>query len=222
MNSAFMKCSFSAVRAAGQAARHQQSIRTTGIIAGSTRPISVGTDMRSSVISLQKARPWFRCNSGSNKAEDNSVTLKELFPENKTVAFFGVPAPFTGTCTHEHYPSYAEAATAFYDSGIDEIICYSVADPYAHHGWALSMQNNFDKISFFADPDASFARAYGVDSTYDAVSLGLRSKRFSMIVQDGVVTVFRLVDNAATDAVDLLAELQELKENGDVSRSNAL
>jgi len=55
-----------------------------------------------SVISLQKPRPWFMCaEEGSNMAQDNAVTLTELFGRDKTVALFGVPAPFTGTCTRE-------------------------------------------------------------------------------------------------------------------------
>jgi len=66
------------------------------------RSIAIGTDMVSSVISLQKARPWYMCaEEGSNKAADNAVTLRELFGRDKTVAMFGVPAPFTGTCTRK-------------------------------------------------------------------------------------------------------------------------
>ena len=66
------------------------------------RFISIGTDMVSSVISLQKPRPWYMCaDEGSNKAKDNAITLKELFGRDKTLAVFGVPAPFTGTCTRE-------------------------------------------------------------------------------------------------------------------------
>ena len=67
-----------------------------------SRSISIGTDMASSAISLQKPRPWYMCaDEGSNQAKDNAVTLKELFGRDKTVAVFGVPAPFTGTCTRE-------------------------------------------------------------------------------------------------------------------------
>ena len=78
------------------ASRHRVS-RRLGM-----RSISIGTDMVSSVISLQKSRPWYMCaDEGSNKAEDNAVTLKELFGRDKTLAVFGVPAPFTGTCTRE-------------------------------------------------------------------------------------------------------------------------
>lgn len=169
--------------------------------------------MISSVISLQEARPWYRCSdAGSNDAVDNAVLLKNLFPVGKTVALFGVPAPFTGTCTEEHYPGYRDLADDIRQAGCDELICFSVADPYAMHGWQTALKNDPTKIRFLADPDATFARAYGVDRTYDSCSLGLRSERFSMIVQDGIVTAFRIVKDATADARDLLNELKDLKE----------
>jgi glutaredoxin/glutathione-dependent peroxiredoxin len=175
--------------------------------------ISVGTDMLSSVISLQKARPWYQCKEeGSNMADDNAVTLKSLF-SGKKVAMFGVPAPFTGTCTHEHYPAYKELADDILSTGVDQIVCYAVSDPYAMDGWQQSMGNDPKKITFLADPDASFAKAYGVDKEYAAVSLGHRSIRFSMIVDNGSVATFHEVSDAATDAQQILDDAKELKEH---------
>jgi glutaredoxin/glutathione-dependent peroxiredoxin len=175
--------------------------------------IAVGTDMISSVISLQKARPWRQCaEEGSNKAADNKVPLVDLF-SGKTVAFFAVPAPFTGTCTHQHYPGYKQAAGELKRMGCDEIVCYSVSDPYALAGWSTALGNNDDHIRFLADTDGSFAKAYGVDRVYDDCSLGLRSERFSMIVVDGIVSTFRIVENAATDAEEMLNELKDIKES---------
>jgi peroxiredoxin len=145
-------------------------------------------------------------------ARDNAVTLKELF-EDRTVALFGVPAPFTGTCTKEHYPGYQKVADEILGCGVDEIVCLSVSDPYAMDGWQRSLGNDPSKITFLADPAALFARAYGVAKTYDDTSLGLRSERFSMTVQNGIVTAFRIVQDARTDAEELLQELEELKEN---------
>jgi len=169
--------------------------------------------MLSSVISLQKSRPWYNsAEEGSNLAVDNAVTCKDLF-QDKTVAFFGVPAPFTGTCTLQHYPPYKKLADDILKAGCDEIVCYAVSDPYAHHGWSEKLGNDHTKITFLADPDASFAVAYGVDARYDDSSLGQRSKRFSMLVVDGQVTNFRLVNDAPADAETLLNELKELKEN---------
>lgn len=184
------------------------------VIPALARSITIGTDMLSSVISLQKSRPWYMSESeGSNQAIDNAVTLKELFT-NKTVVMFGVPAPFTGTCSKTHYPPYKALADQILEAGADEIVCYSVSDPYAHHGWQESLGNDPTKIKFYADPDATFARAYGVDARYDSCSLGQRSKRFSMIVADGRLQAFREVTSReGEDAAMVLAELKEIKEN---------
>jgi peroxiredoxin len=177
------------------------------------RTIAVGTDMLSTAVALQKARPWHNSAAeGSNLAVDNAVTLKDLFA-NKTVAIFGVPAPFTGTCTNEHYPGYQALAAAFCAAGVDEIVCYAVADPYAHAGWSRAMGNDDSQITFLADPAGTFAEAYGVAHAYDAVSLGARSIRFSMLVHDGNVVNFHKVEDAAGDAATLLEDLKELKES---------
>lgn len=169
--------------------------------------------MISTAISLQKARPWhMSAEEGSNLAKDNAVTMKELF-SGKVVAMFGVPAPFTGTCTNEHYPGYKAIADEFKAKGVDEIVCYSVSDPYAHHAWSRALDNDNSKITFLADPDGSFARAYGVNKTYDDASLGARSIRFSMIVNNGTVVNFHEVDNALKDAETVLEEVKEMNEN---------
>ena len=178
-----------------------------------TRSIMVGTDMLSSAITLQRARPWYMsAEEGSNLAKDNALTMKELF-KDKTVVMFGVPAPFTGTCTNEHYPGYKALAEDFKAEGVDEIVCYSVADPYAHHGWSQALKNDHSSISFLADPDSQFAKAYGVDKTYDDFSLGARSIRFSMLVHDGTVINFREVQDAAADAETMLGDVKDMNEN---------
>jgi peroxiredoxin len=178
-----------------------------------TRNIAVGTNMitASSDVTLQQARPWYANDAeGSNMAVDNAISMKDLFA-GKTVAVFGVPAPFTGTCTTEHYPPYKALAGEFKKAGADEVVCYAVSDPYAHNGWGVSLQNNNDDIRFLSDADASFAKAFEVDSEYAAASLGLRSKRFSMLVKDGVVKSFHFVDKASEDADTLLADLKNFK-----------
>ena len=117
-----------------------------------------------------------------------------------------MPAPFTGTCTHAHVPPYKEAADAFKAKGVDEIICYSVACPYAHYNWAANMNVDLNKISFLADVDGAWAKEYSLDRDYSVASLGVRSERFSMIVEDGVVKSFQVVEDAAKDASVLLEQ----------------
>jgi len=177
-----------------------------------TRSISIGTDLKTSSNTWQKARPWFmNDNEGLNTAKDNAQTMTSIF-KGKTVAVFGVPAPFTGTCTHAHYPPYKQNASAFHKAGVDTILCYSVTDPYAMQSWAAGMDNDFDQIQFVADVDGAWAKQMGLDNDYAAVSLSVRSKRFSMLVQDGIVVAFQLVEEAEKDAEVLLEEAQQLLE----------
>jgi peroxiredoxin len=178
------------------------------------RSISIGTNLLiSSDVSLQKARPWYMSDSeGSNTAVDNAVTMKALF-ENKVVAMFGVPAPFTGTCSHEHYPPYKAIAKEFLDAGVNTVACYAVSDPYAHYGWSQALKNDHDEITFLADDGGAFAKEFSLETRYDAVSLGLRSIRFSMLVDNGIVKAFHVVEDATKDAEVLLADTKSMKES---------
>lgn len=142
----------------------------------------------------------------SNLAKDNAISMSDLF-KGKTVAIFGVPAPFTGTCTTAHYPPYKKLQDDFLAKGVDEIVCYSVTDPYSHYNWGKVMGNDFDKISFLGDVDGDWARSHKLDRDYSIASLGHRSARFSMIVEDGLVKTFNMVEDADADAQTLLEQL---------------
>jgi glutaredoxin/glutathione-dependent peroxiredoxin len=168
------------------------------------RNISVGTNLLTNEATLQKARPWYMCDSeGSNMAIDNALTMKDIFA-GRLVAMFGVPAPFTGECTNAHYPPFKAAAGEFKDAGVDILVCYSVSDPYAMDGWSRSLKNDDNDIQFLADDGGIWAKENGVDMRYDHVSLGLRSIRFSMLVDNGEVKAFHIVNDAAKDAEVLL------------------
>jgi peroxiredoxin len=140
---------------------------------------------------------------GSNMASDNALSMRDIFA-GKKVAMFGVPAPFTGTCSMAHYPPYKAAAKDFKAAGVDTVICYSVSDPYAMNGWSMSLGNNDKDIQFLADHEGVWAKEFGVDTVYEPVSLGLRSIRFSMFVDDGEVKAFNVVEDATKDAEVLL------------------
>jgi peroxiredoxin len=77
---------------------------------------------------------------------------------------------------------------------------YTVADPYSQCNWAKGMNNDFEQILFWADDDASWAKAHKLDKDYSGASLGTRAERFSMIVEDGVVKTFQIVEDAKNDA----------------------
>ena len=121
--------------------------------------------------------------------------------------FPSLPPLSEGTCTHSHYPPYKALAKDFKSKNIDEIVCYSVADPYAHYNWGKALSNDFGDISFLADVDCDFAKEYELDRDYTAVSLGHRSARFSMFVDDGIVKSFNMVEDADKDAETILGQI---------------
>mmetsp|Transcript_20410 Transcript_20410/g.31510 ORF Transcript_20410/g.31510 Transcript_20410/m.31510 type:complete len:203 (-) Transcript_20410:63-671(-) len=186
------------------------SKKMTTTASSTTRMISIGTDLINSDHIWQKARPWNMDGTSSNMATDNAITMFDMFSK-KTVVVFGVPAPFTGTCTNEHYPPYAKLASTFQQEGVDEVVCYSVTDPYSHDGWSKSLQNNDDDIRFVADTEGEWAKEYDLDRDYSASSLGIKSARFSMLVKDGIVKTFHEVEDALQDAETLLDDVKQNK-----------
>ncbi|MGZ9809556.1 redoxin family protein [Pseudoroseicyclus sp. H15] len=116
--------------------------------------------------------------------EDGPETLK-LESAGRKIVIFGLPGPFTGTCTTAHVPSFQRTADEFSAKGVDAIYCVAVADPFVMKAWQESM--GADKITFLADPASDFTKALGLNFTAPPVGFYDRSKRYSMLVDDGVV-----------------------------------
>lgn len=112
-------------------------------------------------------------------------TTDEVF-KGKKVALFAVPGAFTPTCSNLHMPSFLNNLAAFKAKGIDTVAVTAVNDPFVMKAWAEKTGGD-GKIDFLADGSAEFAK--GVDMVLDATAggLGIRSKRYSMLVDDGVV-----------------------------------
>jgi peroxiredoxin len=153
-------------------------------------------------LTLVHAHPWFT--EQSNDEADNAVDVGE-FLAGRRVAIFGVPAPFTGTCTTYHVPGYQALQEEFADV-VDELVCFSVCDPFGMDGWRSSLQVDRAKITFLADTQGKTTKAWGLGWDLSAVSLGERSVRFSMLVDDGEVVAFNKVEDAAGDAAMLLEQ----------------
>jgi len=114
-----------------------------------------------------------------------AITTDELF-KGKVVALFGLPGAFTPTCSVSHLPGYVQHADALREKGADDIICVSVNDAFVMTAWGID-QNVGDKVRMVADGSAEFAIATGLDLDLTEGGLGVRCRRFSMIVEDGVV-----------------------------------
>ena len=111
-------------------------------------------------------------------------TTDEIF-KGKKVALFAVPGAYTGTCSKMHLPSVQQNADAIKDKGVDSVVMTAVNDIFVLDAWKKS--SAADKVEFLADGNGEFAKA--IDLTFDGSGngLGIRSKRYSMIVEDGVV-----------------------------------
>lgn len=115
------------------------------------------------------------------------VKAADLFKGRK-VAFFGLPGAYTGTCSTAHVPSFIRTAKGFADKGVDEIICISVNDPFVMKAWGEATGATAAGITMLADADGAFTKAIGL--AFDVPQSGFfgRSKRYSLLVEDGVIT----------------------------------
>lgn len=118
-----------------------------------------------------------------------NVGLHDLLV-GRNVVLFGLPGAFTPTCSSSHVPSFIRTAGQFFAKGIDEIICVSVNDIHVMRAWAEQTSGAAAGITFLADADSSFTRAIGMQFDAPAVGMFARSKRYSMLVRDGVVAMF--------------------------------
>ena len=121
---------------------------------------------------------------------EGSQTLdnQQLFA-GKKVLMFAVPGAFTPTCSNTHLPGYVVNFDEFKAKGVDSIICLSVNDAFVMKAWGESQ--NAENIMMLADGDGAFTKALGLDSNTGAFG-GLRSQRYAMLVEDGVVTVLNV------------------------------
>ena len=113
------------------------------------------------------------------------VTTDGLFG-GRTVALFAVPGAFTPTCSVQHLPGFKERARELADKGVDAIACVSVNDVFVMGAWAKDQGVESD-ITLLADGNGDFTRAIGMEMDASRHLMGLRSKRYSMLVRDGVV-----------------------------------
>lgn len=109
----------------------------------------------------------------------------------KTIALFAVPGAFTPTCSNEHVPGFLQNHDALLASGVDEIWCVSVNDPFVMDAWA-DAQGTQGKIRMLADGNAEFAKATGLTLDASGLGLGLRSQRYSMLIKDGKVATLNV------------------------------
>jgi peroxiredoxin len=119
-------------------------------------------------------------------------TTDDVF-KGKKVAIFAVPGAFTPTCSNLHIPSFLRNLDAFKAKGVDTVAVISVNDPFVMKEWAKASGSD-GKIDFLADGNAEFTKAAGMDFDGSGAGLGVRSKRYSMFVDNGTVKQLNVED----------------------------
>lgn len=122
------------------------------------------------------------------------VKTDDLFGGRKVV-MFGVPGAFTPTCSKSHLPGYVARAEEIKGKGVDEIVCLAVNDPFVMQAWG-EQQNVGDKVTLLPDGNGELTRAMGLELDGSGALLGTRCKRFSMVVEDGVVKSVEIEEKA--------------------------
>ncbi len=154
---------------------------------------------------------------GDNPFRWQDVTTQELFG-GKRVVVFSLPGAFTPTCSSTHLPGYENKYDEIKALGVDEVICLSVNDAFVMFRWGQSLK--VEKVFLLPDGNAEFTRKMGMLVEKDNLGFGLRSWRYSMVVNDGNIEKMFVEpgfeDNCPTDpfeASDVDTMLNYLKAN---------
>ncbi|CAE6917829.1 Redoxin [Vibrio sp. B1REV9] len=122
--------------------------------------------------------------------------VSELFA-NKKVVLFAVPGAFTPTCSEAHLPGYVVLADQIKAKGVDLIACVSVNDAFVMHAWGEAQ--NASELTMLGDGDGSFTKALGLEMDTGGFG-GVRSQRYAMIVENGVVTTLNIEEPKTFEA----------------------
>ena len=120
------------------------------------------------------------CSLGPNTFKVQDIT------KDKKIVIFGLPGAFTPTCSAKHVPGYVQQLDALKGKGVDEVWCVSVNDPFVMGAWGRD-QKTGGKVRMMADGSAGYTKKLGLELDLTARGMGVRSQRFSMLVDNGVV-----------------------------------
>ena len=136
--------------------------------------------------------------------EDGEPIKKSIeeYTKGKKVIIFGLPGAYTSVCSAKHLPGYVKNIDAFKSKGIDHVICMSVNDPFVMSAWGKE-HNVGDKIVMAGDPFLTFTKSIGADVDKSARGLGIRSNRYTMLVENG--KVIKLQEEEDTGACEISA-----------------
>lgn len=132
----------------------------------------------------------------------------EIF-KGKRVVLFAVPGAYTPTCTRNHFPGFLEKADEILARGVDTIACTAVNDVHVMNAWSIA-SGNTGKIMMLSDGNGTFANAAGLSVDLSGSNMGVRSRRYSMLVEDGVVKTLNVEDKPGLNVSDAGTILTQL------------
>lgn len=144
------------------------------------------------------------CSVGPNSFDIHQATA------GKKIAVFALPGAYTPTCSAKHVPGYVDRADALKAAGVDEIWCVSVNDAFVMGAWGRELKTA-GKVRMMADGSAAFTQATGLTLDLTAAGLGLRSNRYSMLVDDGVVKTLNVEAAGKFEVSDADTMLAQVK-----------
>ena len=120
----------------------------------------------------------------------------DQFSAGRKVVVFAVPGAFTPTCSMRHLPGFLRHAAEFRAKGVDALACVSVNDAFVMRAWGEKLGVG-EEILLLADGSGAFTEAMGLELDATAFGLGRRSQRYSMLLEDGVIRILNLEENAS-------------------------
>ncbi|SPE30531.1 AhpC/TSA-family protein [Burkholderiales bacterium] len=138
----------------------------------------------------------------------NTFSVQDL-ARGKKIVIFGVPGAFTPTCSTKHVPGYLANYEALRRKGIDEIWCLAVNDAHVMGAWGRE-EKAAGKMRMMADGTGDYTRKLGLEHDFTSGGLGMRSKRFSMLVDDGVVKLLNIENGGKLETSDAQTMLRQI------------
>jgi len=138
--------------------------------------------------------------------EQKTVAANDYF-SGKKVVLIAVPGAFTPTCSESHLPGFVVKYDEVIDKGVDEVVCLSVNDSFVMKSWQAAQ--NAEKITMLADGGATFTRSLGLE--IDTADFGgVRSRRYSMLIDNGVVSIVNAEEKTGYEVSDVDTLLSQL------------
>ena len=133
--------------------------------------------------------------------EPVKIKISSLFSKKKII-LLGMPGAFTSVCSAKHLPSFINFSKKFYEKGVDQIFCIAANDPFVMNAWGKE-HNVGNKILMIGDPFLDFTKAIGAEVDKSARGLGVRSNRYTMLVDN--LKVVKLQEEADTGSCEVSA-----------------